>query len=183
MSILIKAIKVIVIISLFTSSIISDERSGLIKGIGISFTPLVKTHQEPTTYSNTGPLIGFDLCMGYAFNHRNVLVLMADAVFPEEPEAVGYIGPIYFHYSDSTEKSLYLTAGIGLQYSAWSTAGAAWSIAIAKPAIGPGVRAGLGYEFARNRQLDFEIGLGRSYKSGDNYSHVQVNIGLRFLSY
>jgi hypothetical protein len=161
------------------------ERSGLIFSFGPSLVPVVHTRVSGVsgTFANQGSKLGINLGMGYAVNHRQIIVLMADAVFPENPEGLIFIGPMYFHYLRGGGNSAYLVGGLGLQLAAWPTSGMGWSINIAKFSSGPGVRGGIGYEFTPRVQCDLLLSIGRTSRYSSRYTHTEVSLNLRFPTY
>jgi hypothetical protein len=121
--------------------------------------------------------------MGYAIEHRHVLVLMADIVFAREPNALGYVGPMYFNYFEPDGHALYFVAGIGAQVGAWSQGGGSFSIRLPDFGFGPCVRAGLGYEVAHHIQCDLMAGVGKTSRHGTDHRHFQISFNLRFHTY
>jgi len=171
---------VVVIAFIISSAISGNERSGTILGMGVSVSPVIKTNNisGPNDYQKR---TGFDFCIGHAYDNKNVLFFMVGAVFPNRPEVLGYIGPIYFHYFGPSRNPYYVIGGIGVQCSGWHKGGEMFTPP--KFEFGPGMRIGMGYEFVRHIQFDITVGLGKTKHKSNSYTHSQLSLSLRVLTY
>jgi hypothetical protein len=170
----------VLISPIYTNHCVCDERSGMITGFGTTIAPLVYTSQigeGPDVFTNRGPKVGLNFCMGFAVDHRNVVVMMTDFVFPEDPEALGYLGPVYFHYFSPSANSVYLVGGLGAQLAAWP-GGGDWGIA--KFRVGPALKSGLGLEILPQILCDLTTTIGRTSRHGISHFHIQISLNLRF---
>lgn len=174
-------VTLIVVMTLIISGNISgNERSGSILGMGVSVSPVIKTNSVNES-NGFKEISGFSFCIGHAYNNRNVLFFMLDAVFPRHLKVLGYIGPIYSHYFGSSKNPYYVIGGFGVQFAGWLKGGEMFTPP--KFELGPGIRIGIGYEFVRHIQFDIIGGLGYTKHKSNSYTHSQLNLNLRILTY
>lgn len=165
-----------------SSSAFDGIREGFVLGGGLGFGPFAEV-SNGTKHDNAGFATNF--LIGYAWDERNMIVYLRDAVFyvdeihegDEEVSAQGFGGIGYYHYFGLPGQSAFVACGIGLQD--WVTL---YDIHEA-PDPGFGFLFGGGYEFTRHLQVHGSLSLGRVRENKTYLNLLQLLITISAVAY